>query len=55
MSKKVLDICFENGLIVERVGRGNTVVKVFPELLIDEETLCRGLEILKRSVRQAIG
>lgn len=54
MSKKVLDICFENGLIVERVGRGNTVIKVMPELLIDEATLCKGLEILKSSIAKAI-
>lgn len=50
MSKKVLDECFKNGLIVERVGRGNTVIKVMPELLIDEETLRRGLDILKAAV-----
>ena len=54
MSKKVLDLCFQNGLIVERVGRGNTVIKVFPELLIDEATLCRGLEILKGAVGEAV-
>ena len=55
MSKKVLDTCFKNGLIVERVGRGNTVVKVFPELLIDEADLRRGLDILKESIREAVG
>ena len=54
MSKTVLDICFKNGLIVERVGRGNTVVKVFPELLIDEITLRKGMEILRDSVKEAI-
>lgn len=54
-SKKVLDECFENGLIVERVGRGNTVIKVMPELLIDEETLRRGLEILKNAIKTVVG
>jgi len=54
-SKRVLDICFQNGLIVERVGRGNTVIKVMPELLIDEETLRKGLGILKGAVTKAIG
>ncbi len=52
-SKRVLDESFRNGLIVERVGRGNAVVKVMPELLIDEPTLRRGLDILKGAVRQA--
>lgn len=54
-SKKVLDECFKNGLIVERVGRGNTVIKVMPELLIDEETLRRGLDILKNAVKTVVG
>ena len=54
-SKAVLDECFRNHLIVERVGRGNSVIKVMPELLIDEETLCRGLEILKAAVKTVVG
>ncbi len=54
MSKKVLDEAFRRGLIVERVGRGNTVIKVMPELLIDEETLRRGLDILTEAVAAAI-
>lgn len=54
-SKQVLDLCFQNGLIVERVGRGNAVVKVMPDLLIDEATLRRGLDILKNAVAQVLG
>lgn len=54
-SKKVLDECFKNGLIVERVGRGNTVIKVMPELLIDDATLTKGLEILENSIRTVLG
>ena len=54
-SKRVLDLCFQNGLIVERVGRGNAVVKVMPDLLIDEATLRRGLDILKSAVAQVLG
>ena len=54
MSKKVQNLCFEKGLIVERVGRGNTVVKLMPDLLMTEETLCRGLDILKEAVAEAI-
>ncbi len=53
-SKAVLDECFKNHLIVERVGRGNAVIKVMPELLIDEETLRRGLEILKNAVKTVL-
>ena len=54
-SKQVLDLCFQNGLIVERVGRGNAVVKVMPDLLIGEATLRRGLDILKNAVAQVLG
>lgn len=54
-SKQVLDLCFQNGLIVERVGRGNAVVKVMPDLLISEATLRRGLDILKNAVAQVLG
>ena len=53
-SKKVLDQAFANGLIVERVGRGNAVVKVMPELLIEEDTLRKGLNILTAAVKKAV-
>ncbi len=54
MSKKIQQECFRNGLIVERCGRGDTVVKVMPELLIDEETLRAGLEILKTAAEKCV-
>lgn len=53
-SKAVLDECFRHNLIVERVGRGNAVIKVMPELLIDEETLRRGLDVLKAAVKTVV-
>lgn len=54
-SKAVLDECFRHNLIVERVGRGNAVIKVMPELLIDEETLRKGLDVLKAAVKTVVG
>ncbi len=54
LSKKVQNLAFEKGLIVERVGRGNTVIKVMPDLLISDETLQKGLALLKDAVRAAI-
>lgn len=54
MSKKVQDECFRRGLIVERVGRGNTVIKLMPQLLITEEDLRTGLEIVKAAVAECI-
>lgn len=46
VSKGIVKECFNNGLIVERAGRNNDVVKLMPNLLVDEETLKKGLEIL---------
>ncbi len=54
MSKKVQNACFERGLIVERVGRGNTVIKIMPELLIDDATLRKGLEIFAEAVKSVL-
>lgn len=45
ISKGIVRECFNNGLIVERAGRNNDVVKLMPCLLADEETLKKGLEI----------
>ena len=45
ISKGIVRECFNNGLIVERAGRNNDVVKLMPCLLADEATLKKGLEI----------
>lgn len=38
--------CFDNGLIIERCGREDGVLKVMPPLTIDPVTLDRGLTVL---------
>ena len=45
VSRAIVKECFENGLIVERAGRNNDVVKLMPCLLADDETLKKGLDI----------
>lgn len=47
--------CFERGLIIERAGRGNSVVKLMPPLVIEDELLMKGLAILKESVDAVMG
>ena len=42
--------CFENGLIIERAGRGNCVIKLMPALTIPDELLIKGLDIIKHSM-----
>ncbi len=54
VSKQVLDEAFRNGLIVERVGRGNAVIKVMPALNVPLDTLENGLHILSDAVRKVL-
>ena len=53
-SAKVMRKCFADGLIVERVGRKNSVVKLMPPLVIGEEELLEGLKILKNAISACI-
>jgi len=42
---------FENGLILEVVGRKDSVLKIMPPLTIEENTLIHGLNILRDSIK----
>lgn len=50
LSRKVTSACFENGLIIERAGRKNSVIKLMPALTISDELLIKGLDIIKKSL-----
>lgn len=52
MAGALVAAAFRNGLIVERVGRGNNVLKLMPPLTIDDGTLNAGLALLKQSVAE---
>lgn len=54
MTKPLIAACFKNGLIVERVGRDNNVLKLMPPLVISDELLVKGLEILEASVKEIL-
>lgn len=54
VAKAVISEAFRNGLIVERVGRRDSVVKVMPELKVPLETLEKGLQILAQSIRNVV-
>lgn len=43
----MIDACFKNKLVIEGAGRKNSVVKLMPPLVIEDELLLKGLEILK--------
>jgi diaminobutyrate-2-oxoglutarate transaminase len=54
LAEKIVRRAFDHGLIVERCGAEDQVVKLLPPLTIDSETLQRGLGILERSVREIV-
>ena len=54
-AKTIAGLCFENGLIVERVGRKNAVIKIMPPLVIEDELLLKGLGILRDATAAVLG
>lgn len=53
-SKEIISRCFKNGLIVERVGRDDAVVKLMPPLTIEMGQLEAGCNILYRCIADYI-
>ncbi len=54
LAKEVGAACFRAGLIVERCGRRDTVLKLMPPLNIELAVLHEGLDILAGAVEQAL-
>ena len=54
LADKVIEKCFENGLIIEGAGRKNSVVKLMPPLVVEDETLIKGMEIIKKSMKEVM-
>ncbi len=48
-SKAVIRACFERKLILERSGRDSSVVKLMPTLVIEDDVLLQGLQIVKEA------
>jgi diaminobutyrate-2-oxoglutarate transaminase len=48
--KKITSRCFELGLIVERVGRNDTVIKILPPLTIEIPDLRKGCNLFKEAL-----
>ena len=53
-AKAVMNRAFEKGVIAERVGRDNAVLKVMPPLTISDELLIEGLEKLRDAIRETL-
>ncbi|PVE20307.1 diaminobutyrate--2-oxoglutarate transaminase [Microvirga sp. KLBC 81] len=50
LAEKIVRKAFKDGLVVERCGAEDQVIKLLPPLTIDGQTLQRGLDILDKSV-----
>ncbi|WP_159884980.1 diaminobutyrate--2-oxoglutarate transaminase [Paenibacillus puerhi] len=53
-AKQIAARCFENGLVIERAGRNDTVIKLMPPLTVSMENLKTGCEIIKHSMEYAM-
>jgi len=54
LARQVLDKCFEKNLIIELAGSSDSVLKIMPSLVIEEELLLKGLEIIKDSIKEIL-
>jgi diaminobutyrate-2-oxoglutarate transaminase len=54
-AKKVSQRAFEKGLVIELAGARSQVVKFLPPLIIDEETLHKGIEIVNEAIAESVG
>ncbi|MER8389938.1 diaminobutyrate--2-oxoglutarate transaminase [Mesorhizobium sp. M1380] len=54
LAEKIVHRAFKDGLVVERCGAEDQVVKLLPPLTIDGKTLQRGLDILDSSVHASV-
>lgn len=51
LTKKIVDGCFKQGLLIASCGTGGRVIKLIPPLTIPEEDLKQGLQILMSTVQ----
>ncbi len=51
ITKKIAQGCFYKGLIIERAGRKDAVLKLLPPLVITDEELLKGLNIIKEVIK----
>lgn len=50
LSGRVAEECFRLGLIIERAGRKDCVLKIMPALTIEKDELIAGLEIIEKAM-----
>ncbi len=53
IASDIIKECFKNGLILEQAGDDGQVVKILPPLVIEEELLLKGLEIVNNAFKKS--
>ena len=53
-AQRVVSRCFDDGLVIERVGRDGTVIKLLPPLTIEANLLEQGCAIVKQAIQQCL-
>ena len=54
LADRISEACFERGLVIETAGPRGEVVKLLPPLVITEEELTRGLDVLEEAVETVV-
>ena len=54
LSEQIIEKCFEQKLICECAGRDGAVLKIMPPLVIDDDLLMKGLEIIANAAKEAL-
>lgn len=55
LALEIVHDAFDNKMIIEVAGRGDSVLKILPPLTIEDELLIKGLEILKGCIHRRLG
>ena len=55
LSEVVIEKCFDERVICECAGRNGAVFKIMPPLVIEDEKLQKGLEVVAAAIREALG
>ncbi len=54
LAQTVTERCFASGLVIERCGRNDQVIKLLPPLIINQKLLVKGCQILKQALMETI-
>ncbi|SFR12455.1 MULTISPECIES: diaminobutyrate--2-oxoglutarate transaminase [unclassified Paenibacillus] len=54
ITQKVVEECYQNGLIIESAGRKDSVIKLMPPLTIELELLQQGCSIIRQAIQENI-